>query len=128
MTDTCPHGFRPDECLICRTLKGSHPQQQVETGRASQQPLAGGIVGETKRPAVQPDAVYPPGRPARPPRSPGSQLALVAVAVVAIGLAVWAVAGAVFAILHLLELLVVAGVAGWVGYRLGLYRGRRRDP
>jgi len=34
------------------------------------------------------------------------------------------VAAAVFAVLRILELVVVAIVAGWVGFRLGVRRGR----
>jgi hypothetical protein len=74
---------------------------------------------------VRPDAVYQPdGRP-RGERSLVSYAVLIVIALIGIGVAAWVVAGAVHALLHIIELLVVAGAAGWVGYRLGIYRGRR---
>jgi hypothetical protein len=51
---------------------------------------------------------------------------LVVVALLALGLVASVVIGVVATLLRVLELLVVAGGAGWVGYRYGLYRGRRQ--
>lgn len=125
-TTSCPHGFAPEECLICRTL-GAQPQVQVESGGRPRGRRGPGRPGAPAAGSVaKPDAVYPPeGRPAR---SLGGHLALIVVGVVAIGAVAWLVAGVVFALLHVLELLVVAGVAGWAGYRLGHFRGRRQHP
>ena len=66
----------------------------------------------------------------RVPQAPARSSIHVAgvVAVIAlIGVAAWIVAGVVFAILHVLELVAVGAIAGWVGYRIGLFRGRHRD-
>lgn len=49
----------------------------------------------------------------------------VVVAIVAFVVVGW-VAAAVFALLRIVELVVIAGVAGWVGFKLGVQRGRRR--
>ena len=99
MTATCPHGFRPADCLICRTLgisTSSNRLRRAEPGRNRSQVGSPAVPagdkadrdkGATKRPAVQPDAVYPPGQAERSRSlSPGSQLVLIGVAVVAIGL------------------------------------------
>jgi hypothetical protein len=53
-------------------------------------------------------------------------LVLVILALLVVG--AWLVAGAFFAIVRVLELLIVAAAAGWVGYRIGVYRGRRSRP
>jgi small-conductance mechanosensitive channel len=67
------------------------------------------------------------GRAARRPGRRGlPSLATVVVAAI-IGFVVlgW-IAAAVFAVLRILELVAVAFVAGWVGFRLGVRRGRAR--
>lgn len=132
MSATCPHGFPPSECLICKTL-GSQPQVQVETGRVTAGgagvPLGAGVRVRSSRGTRQPeppDAVYPPGPVGRRSHSLATYAVLVIVGLVAIVAVAGVLAGAVFALLRLLELLVVAAVAGWVGYRWGHYRGRRR--
>ena len=119
MSSTCPHGYPPAECLICRTL-GVKPQVQVETSRTVPGP---GTTAPSRTPA-RPDAAQPPESP--PGRSLASQVVLVVVALLALGLVASFVVGVVSTLLHVLELLVVAGVAGWAGYRFGLYRGRRQ--
>ncbi len=61
----------------------------------------------------------------RRPRGSFAGRAIVAfliIAVVAL-VAVWAI-GVAYAVLRAIELLAVALVAGWIGYRVGLYRGR----
>ena len=76
---------------------------------------------------LEPTAVVA-GR-ARAASKPGRRLpSLATVVVVAIiGFVVlgW-IAAAVFAVLRILELVAVAFVAGWVGFRLGVRRGRAR--
>jgi hypothetical protein len=127
---TCPHGFTPAECLICRTL-GTQPQVQVETGNrptAGPAPPPGLAVAPAARPARSDPARSPDG-PGRPPRSHGTHVALVVAGLVAIGVVAWIVVSVVFTLLHVIELLLVAALAGWVGYRVGYFRGRRhREP
>ena len=127
MSGTCPHGFAPAECLICKTL-GSQPQVQVESKRGSTAPSSNPAAGAKPvprgRPTDQPDAVYPPRGSERPPRSLSSYAALTAVGIVVLAVLAYFLAGAVFAILRVLELLAVAGLAGWAGYKWGHYRGR----
>jgi len=62
--------------------------------------------------------------PTPEPRS-GPNLVLVIGAVVVVGLLAWAAVGLVLSALHILELLALAAAAGWLGYRIGVYRGRR---
>jgi hypothetical protein len=62
-----------------------------------------------------------PGRSGRR-RTPSA--AIVVVALLFGFLVVGWVVAAVFAVLHVLELLAIAAVAGWVGFRLGVHRGR----
>jgi hypothetical protein len=128
-TSTCPHGFTPSECLICRTL-GSQPQVQVETGNQWQTgPTLPPGLAAPGAPPVRPAGTYPPDRPGRPPRSHGSHLALVAAGLIAIALVAWIVVSVVFSLLHVIELLLVAALASWAGYRVGYFRGRRhREP
>jgi hypothetical protein len=126
MSQTCPHGFSPAECLICRTL-GVKPQVQVETSRKAPRVEA----TPRSQPPVRADAAYPTesperGSPGRGSRSLTSQVVLIVLALLALGLVASVVVGVVSTLLHVLELLVVAGVAGWAGYRFGLYRGRRQ--
>ena len=55
----------------------------------------------------------------------GGNLAVVTiVAVVGFVVLGW-VAAAFFAVIRIVELLVIAAVAGWVGWKLGVQRGRR---
>jgi len=124
MAETCPHGFSPPECLICRTL-GTQPKVQVETSGRIPFPPSGVPLRGTP---VKPDAVYPSATRRRLPGSTGTHIALVVVGLLAIGLVAWIVAGVVFALLHVVELILVAAVAGWAGYRLGHYRGRHQHP
>jgi hypothetical protein len=117
---TCIHGFAPGQCLICQTLQGSG-RPTKEAGRAQSGPPA------TSRPApVRPDAVLT--RSPAPKRSLGWRAAgLVAILAVVLLVGIWAVHLA-FAALHILELVAIAAVAGWLGYRVGVYRGRHLRP
>ena len=63
------------------------------------------------------------GTPARR-TFPGGLVTVVVVAIVGVVVAGWA-AAAFFAVVRLLELVVVAAVAGWIGWKLGVHRGRR---
>jgi hypothetical protein len=111
---TCIHGFPPGQCLICQTLQEGKDQGRRRGGPAAVRP----------QPApVRPDAVLTE-RPA-PPRSLAWRAGgLVLVIALVVLLAGW-IAGLAFTILRTIELLATALVAGWVGYRIGLYRGRR---
>jgi hypothetical protein len=113
-TTTCIHGFPQEQCLICQTLQGGKDQ-----GRRRSGPPAG-----ASQPArVRPDAVL--SEPPAPRRSlawrAGGVVLVIAVVVL---LASW-IAGLAFTILRTIELGATAVVAGWIGYRFGLYRGRR---
>jgi hypothetical protein len=130
MSDTCPHGFPPSECLICRTL-GSQPQVQVETGDR----WLPGLASPPHLPATsapQParhNAAASPDGPGRQPRSHGTQVAVIVAGLVALGVVAWIVVSVVFTLLHVIELLLVAAVAAYAGYRVGYFRGRRhREP
>jgi hypothetical protein len=128
VSQLCPHGFAPSECLICRTL-GTQPQVQVERGRASTKP---DVPGQTPGPAAgrrldpaRPDVVYDPDT-RQPGRSLTSYALLGLLGVIIVLVAAWLLAGIVVGLLHALELVIVAAATGWVGYRIGLYRGRRQ--
>jgi hypothetical protein len=133
MSDTCPHGFAPAECLICRTL-GSQPQVQVDTGDRSASgpappPRLPATAGWPPTAPTAPNAAAPPDGPGRQPRSHGTHVAVAVAGLVAIGVVAWIVVSVVFTLLHVLELLLVAALAAWAGYRVGYFRGRRhRGP
>jgi hypothetical protein len=63
-----------------------------------------------------------PGRTGR--RGLPSVATVVVLAIVGFLVVGW-VAAAVFAVLRILELVAIAAGAGWVGFRLGVRRGRR---
>ncbi len=127
MSQLCPHGFAPSECLICRTL-GTQPQVQVQTGRSSvpNETAKGTSSSPNRRPErARPDAVYD-SEARKPGRSLSSYAVLALLGVIVVVVAAWLVAGIVVGLLHALELVIVAVLAGWVGYRIGHYRGRRQ--
>lgn len=114
MPPSCLHGYPADGCLICQTLTAGEVARPRPTKAA---PTVG------PRPARGRRGV---GQPARGRQGVGLPSAvLVVVAIVAVVGVVWAVAGLVFAILRLVELLAAVVVAGWVGYKVGVARGRR---
>jgi uncharacterized membrane protein len=117
---TCIHGFAPGQCLICQTLQGGG-RPVKEAAPAQSRPAA------TPRPTpVRPDAVLTRSR--APKRSLGWRaIGVVAILAVVLLVGIWAVHLA-FAALHILELVAIAVVAGWLGYRVGLYRGRHLRP
>ena len=121
MSQVCPHGFSPSECLICRTL-GTKPQVQVETGRGAPARAPDG-----RQEPARPDQVYPPDTP-RPGRSLTSYAVFGVAGLIVVVVAAWLVAGIVVGLLHALELVIVAAVVGWACYRIGHYRGRRQRP
>jgi hypothetical protein len=129
MADTCPHGFPPAECLICQTLRAANEQRRSAptSTQYATPPYTAGQIPSGDQP-VRPDAVYQPGGAPRPERSFGSRFGLVLVILALLVVGAWLVAGAFFAIVRVLELLIVAAAAGWVGYRIGVYRGRRSRP
>ena len=63
-------------------------------------------------------------RPARRGGLPGGLVTVAVVAIVGFVVLGWVVA-AFFAVLRILELLAVAAVSGWVGWKLGVHRGRK---
>ncbi len=113
---SCPHGFAPDQCLICRTL-GVDGRTATTTTTGSRP--AGG--------AIRPDRVDLARRDPDPAGRGGglvTRVLLLVAALAIVAFVVWSVVGVVFALLRLLEILVVAAVAGVAGYRLGVTRGR----
>ena len=126
MADTCPHGFPPADCLICQTLgtgaTPGRPPGQVST--PTQPPYYGPGAAPRGEQAVRPDAVYPAGT-SQERRTFGSRVGWALVILALIMVAAWMLAGALFALVRLIELFVVAAAAGWVGFRLGVHRGRR---
>jgi hypothetical protein len=125
---TCIHGFAPGQCLICQTLDGGgagdagrgRPTKQAEQDRGRPAVL-------TARPTpVRPDAVLTSGTPRRRSLAWSAVVVVVIVALVAL-VAVWII-GVVFAVLRIVELVAAGLVAGWIGYHVGLYRGRRQKP
>ena len=94
---TCPHGLPPKTCQICRVLKPT----TVPAGRSGRPP-------STRRGGV------------------GGNLAVVAVVAIVGFVVVGWVAAAFFAVLRIVELLAVAGVAGWVGFKVGVQKGKRQ--
>jgi hypothetical protein len=113
---TCIHGFAPGQCLICQTLQGGGAKGRPakEADRAASRPAA------TARP--RPDAVLTKAPP--PKRSLGWRaVGLVVILAVVLLVGIWVVHLA-FAVLHVIELVATAVVAGWLGYQIGVYRGR----
>ncbi len=94
---TCPHGLPPSTCQICRILEPT----AVPAGRAG-------------------------GRPATGRSGMGGNLAVLAVVVVVGFVVVGWVAAAFFAVLRILELAAAAVVAGWIGFKLGVQKGKRQ--
>jgi hypothetical protein len=115
---TCIHGFAPGQCLICQTLEGGKERPGKEQDRQRGHPTT-----LTSRPTpVRPDAVLrerPRSGHSLAWRAGGLVLLLALVAFVG----VWII-GLAFALLRTIELVAIAILAGWVGYRIGVYRGR----
>ena len=93
----CPHGLPRATCEICRVLEPTP-------------------VGRTGSPGLR--------RGAGARRLPGGLATVAVVAVVGFVVLGW-LAAAFFAVLRIIERLVVAMIAGWVGWQLGVRRGRR---
>lgn len=108
---TCPHGFPPGECLICRTL-GTAPVPSATAPPAS--PARSGPARGV--------SVLPAHR-SRPPI--GLRLLGGAIVVAVTVLAVWWVVTLVAAVLHLVEVVAAGLVCGYLGFRLGAHHGRR---
>ena len=120
---TCIHGFDPGTCLICQTLgsgtKTTEPKQSRRQAKA-----------EAKRAAAPPvPATRAPAPVARPEPSPSGSLGLRVLGViflVVLGfLAFWWVLHFVLGVLHVFEIFAAAAIAGYLGYRLGVYHGRK---
>jgi hypothetical protein len=120
---TCIHGFAPGQCLICQTLEGGGAKGRPakEADRAQSRPA--GMVQPTP---VRPDAVLT--KSPAPKRSLGWRAAgLVVILAVVLIVGIWAIHVA-FAVLHIIELAATAVVAAWLGYHVGVYRGRHLRP
>jgi hypothetical protein len=127
----CPHGFAPDDCLICATLASSPARSSGNGPAVAVEDRDGGESGR-RRPWGRHDlghgagtvTVVDPGQAARRPHRPVATALLVLVALIAVAAAVWVVVGVVFALLRIIEVVAVAAAAGWIGYRVGHWRGR----
>ena len=137
MSATCPHGFRPAECLICKTL-GSQPPVQVEGGRWSDRrdgrpgrPGGANAIGAgapAARTSPTPCTRRDLGRAVGPIRWPPTPSWPSWPWWRSWRCWAWSRRGG---LRHLAGARVAGGrrgVAGWAGYRWGHYRGRRRGP
>jgi Flp pilus assembly protein TadB len=107
---TCLHGLRPDTCLICQTL-AAKPAATPTRDRGGRSPRSLPALGSDDR---------GPNRPARRFSVAGALALVLATVVVA-----WVVVAALWATFRVVELALVAGAAGWLGWRLGVWHGRR---
>jgi Flp pilus assembly protein TadB len=107
---TCLHGLEPDSCLICQTL-ATKPASPAKADGTRRPPRS--------LPALSTDD-RGPDRPARRFSVAGA-LALVLASVIV----VWVVVAALWTTFRVLELALVAAAAGWIGWRLGVWHGRR---
>ena len=103
VTGTCPHGFAPGTCEICRVMGGG-------SGPAT--------------PTRRPDATSA-GTPAR--RRGGTSLRIGTAAVVGLVAVIAAVQAlaVLSAVLRVAQIVAVAALAGWLGWTLGVAHGRR---
>jgi hypothetical protein len=138
----CIHGFAAGQCLICQTLQAGGDNGGGKGGRkgggrraktATRAQPAVIQPGQPQPASVRPDAVYRPQPTGRGGGdgggggggSLGLKLAGVAVVVVLVILAgVW-IASLVWSVLHLIQLVAAALVAAWLGYQVGVFRGKR---
>jgi hypothetical protein len=110
---TCLHGLEPDTCLICQTLatKPSSPAKGERRDRSGRSPRSLPVASPEDR---------GPYRPARRFSVAGALALLLATVIVG-----WVVVAALWTTFRVLELALVAAAAGWVGWRLGVWHGRR---
>ncbi|HEX6475879.1 MAG TPA: hypothetical protein VF005_01295 [Acidimicrobiales bacterium] len=111
---TCLHGLQPDTCLICQTLAtkpASTPARASKRDRGDRSPRSLPALGPEDR---------GPDRPARRFSVAGALALLLATVVVA-----WVVVAAIWTTFRVVELALVAAAAGWLGWRLGVWHGRR---
>ncbi len=112
---TCLHGQAPGSCLICQTLATKpaeapkpKPEKAHRLGRAPR-----------SLPALGPED-RGPDRPARRFSVAGALALLLATVIV-----VWVVVAALWSTFRIVEFALVAAAAGWLGWRLGVWHGRR---
>ena len=112
-TATCLHGLEPGTCLICQTLatRPSPPAKSDRCGRSGRSPRSLPPLGPEDR---------GPERPARRFSVAGALALVLATVVVA-----WVVVAALWTTFRVVELALVAAAAGWLGWRLGVWHGRR---
>jgi len=91
---SCPHGLTAAACEICRIM---NPARALDA--------------RDRRPARRGGGL------------PGSVAGIAILAIVAFVVVGW-VAAAFFAVLRIAELLAVAFAAGWMGWKLGVRKGR----
>lgn len=110
---TCLHGLQPDTCLICQTLatKPAPANTRDRGGRSPRSPRSLPALGPEDR---------GPERPARRFSLAGAVALVLATIVVA-----WVVVAALWTTFRVVELALVAAAAGWLGWRLGVWHGRR---
>ncbi|HWC37388.1 MAG TPA: hypothetical protein VG476_02610 [Acidimicrobiales bacterium] len=110
---TCLHGLDQGSCLICQTLatKPSAPPAPAKADRRGRAPRSLPALGPEDR---------GPERPARRFSVAGALALLLAAVIVG-----WVVVAALWTTFRVLELALVAAAAGWLGWRLGVWHGRR---
>ncbi len=110
---TCLHGQAPGSCLICQTLatKPAEPSKPEKAHRRGRAPRSLPALGPEDR---------GPDRPARRFSVAGALALLLATVIV-----VWVVVAALWSTFRIVEFALVAAAAGWLGWRLGVWHGRR---
>jgi hypothetical protein len=135
VAETCIHGYAPGTCLICQTLDAG----KAGNGADTKSTLAKGKVPKaaTARRKAQLATTTDAGVLAQsgprvvPPEAPAERSGLslrlggVVVAVIAVLVLGWALLHVVLAVVHILELFGIALLAGYIGWRAGVYHGRR---
>jgi hypothetical protein len=120
---TCIHGFAPETCLICQTLGAGTKTKEAKPSRKQ----ASAPPAPTPVRAVRGSA--PVARQEPPPTgSLGLRVLGVIFLIVVAFFAFWWVLHFVLGILRVLEIFAAAIIAGYLGYRLGVYRGRKSAP
>jgi hypothetical protein len=120
---TCIHGFAPETCLICQTL-GSTATKTKEPKLSRREARQADRAAANPVPAVR--APAPVARQQAPPTgSLGLRALGILFLIVVAFFAFWWVLHFVLGILHVLEIFAAAVVAGYLGYVIGVYRGRR---
>lgn len=123
----CPHGFAPEECLICQTLDtkdgGRTAVKAPDLGATS-----GGYGAPGALPAAPRRESHPGGSGRGETRRTGGarHFGYTVLAIVALVIALWLVSGLVFSLIRVAESFIVALIAAVLGYVYGVARTHRK--